>query len=148
MVAMSLELALWLAAALLILAVALAAVLPRLLRRESRGTEQLPDSMRALLPQDTGEQLHLILFSTKYCTRCPGVARALGDFSASDLRFSFQTVDLTEQPKLAEELHILQTPTVFAADQTGTLRYRLSGTFSSADLTTSLTNLLEERKSP
>lgn len=144
--AMSLELALWLAAALLIVAVALAAVLPRLLRRESRGTGQLPDSISALLPQDTDEQLHLILFSTKYCTRCPGVARTLGDFSASDPRFSFQTVDLTEQPKLAEELRILQTPTVFAADRAGTLRYRISGTFSSAALTESLTSLLEESK--
>lgn len=122
---MSPALALWVAAALLVLATIIGVVLRR---REGRRIDGGPlrfdpaDAATELAPHAT-----LVQFSTEMCARCPQVRRLLGDFAAGHDGLRHVEVDLTHRPDLSARYKVLQTPTTFVVDASGAVRARFHG---------------------
>jgi thiol-disulfide isomerase/thioredoxin len=76
---------------------------------------------------ELGQSATLVLFTTEFCARCPGVKRMLHSVADAWNDLAFAEVDLTHRSDVASGLHILQTPTTFILDGTGEVRARFGG---------------------
>lgn len=74
-----------------------------------------------------GEQATLLQFSTRTCTRCPGVHRTLADVARSRSGVVHLDVDLTHRPDIARHFRVLQTPTTLVLDRHGVVQTRFGG---------------------
>ena len=74
-----------------------------------------------------GSKATSILFSTSYCSICPGVSRQLLAFEKLDQGLQHIEVDITDRLDLAAHFGISQTPTVLITDASGEIKYRVSG---------------------
>ena len=81
-----------------------------------------------LAPGALGTDVTLVQFSTTYCSRCPGTARALGELAdAHDADVRHVEIDLTDDPALADRFDVRQTPTVLVLDAGGRTAGRIAG---------------------
>ena len=69
----------------------------------------------------------LVQFSTEFCTRCPQVRRLLGEIADSRAGVDHIEIDLTNRNDLASKYHVLQTPTTFLVDASGSVLSRWGG---------------------
>jgi thiol-disulfide isomerase/thioredoxin len=69
----------------------------------------------------------LVQFSTELCTRCPQVRRVLRQIADEHAEVEHIDIDLTNRNDLATRYHVLQTPTTFLVDASGTVRSRWGG---------------------
>ena len=74
-----------------------------------------------------GAKATTVLFSTSYCSICPGVNRQLAGFEKLDPGLSHVEVDITDRLDLAAHFGVSQTPTVLITDSSGRIRFRISG---------------------
>ncbi|HWT33792.1 MAG TPA: thioredoxin family protein [Microbacterium sp.] len=74
-----------------------------------------------------GAQATLLQFSTRTCTRCPGVHRTLADVARSRSGVVHLDVDLTHRPDIARHFRVLQTPTTLVLDRHGVVQTRFGG---------------------
>ena len=123
---MSPALALTASLALLVLAAA-AGVTLRLVDGRRRGGGHLRFDPADADAAELGARATLVQFSTEVCTRCPQVRRMLTGYAAADDGLRHVEVDLTRRPDLSARYRVLQTPTTFLVDGTGTVRARFNG---------------------
>ncbi|UJP11303.1 thioredoxin family protein [Microbacterium sp. KUDC0406] len=81
-----------------------------------------------------GARATLVQFSTELCARCPQVRRMLGQVAGELEGVLHADVDLTHRTDLASKYRVLQTPTTFIVDGTGTVRARFNGVPRRADV--------------
>lgn len=74
-----------------------------------------------------GQSATLVQFSTEFCSRCPGTARALGSIAAERVGVEHVDVDLTHRADLASAFRVAQTPTTLIVDGDGRVRARIGG---------------------
>ncbi len=91
-----------------------------------------------------GAAVTLVQFSTRFCSRCPGVRRLLQDVASSRPGVAHREIDLTDRPDLATEYRILQTPTTLVLDRGGRVAARIAGVPRRRDLEARLATLTEE----
>ncbi|MET0932355.1 MAG: thioredoxin family protein [Mycetocola sp.] len=91
-----------------------------------------------------GDLATVVQFSTEYCSRCPGVRRALHGELADRDGVTYTDVDLTHRPELASRLRVLQTPTILVVDSTGHVVSRHAGVVSIASIRTDLDALRKD----
>lgn len=118
--------ALGLVAALLVLAVILGVLVRRRDGRRRTGGDlrfELADAGSA----DIGSAATLVQFSTEMCARCPQVRRMLRSYASAHEGVQHVEVDLTHRPDLSIRYKVLQTPTTFVVDASGTVRARFHG---------------------
>lgn len=83
-------------------------------------------------PEDLGDRVlapgsTLVQFSTELCARCPQVRRLLGEITDQHAGVEHIEFDLTNRSDLATRYRVLQTPTTFLVDASGTVRSRWGG---------------------
>lgn len=99
----------------------------------------------ALAPASAfGERATLVQFSTPTCGRCSATARQLDRLAQAHAGVARLEIDLTERPELAARFDVAQTPTVLVVDSALAVRTRFGGPPRAADVSTSLTAVLEE----
>lgn len=139
----------WLIAILLLGLIVLSTVIGFLLRR-SEGRVRVIEGPR-VSPRVAGrdawaDRVTLLQFSTPTCSRCPATARMLADVAdrVSPLPGDVQHVEvnLQDQPELASEWGITQTPTVFVLDGYGRVTARIGGPPKPADVESLTTTVL------
>ncbi|MHA7142353.1 thioredoxin family protein [Arthrobacter sp. Sr33] len=81
-----------------------------------------------------GERATVVQFSTAYCSRCPGVRRALTNTVRDYDGVVYTDVDLTHRPHLASRLKVMQTPTVLVVNPNGDVAARYAGAVSVASI--------------
>lgn len=74
-----------------------------------------------------GSRATLVQFSTETCARCPQVRRLLHSYASGDDGLAHIEVDLTHRPDLSARYKVLQTPTTFLIDGSGTVHARFHG---------------------
>lgn len=74
-----------------------------------------------------GSTITLLQFSTAFCAPCRSTARVLGALAEATEGVVHVEVDLAESPELARRYGILQTPTTFILDRSGSVRARVTG---------------------
>lgn len=118
-------------ALLLVLAVVLVfALVGATMRRRAnrrRRAVPVPDTPQLLGLSELGSRATLVQFSTQFCSRCPGMRRALEGLASRFEGALFYELDLTEDLATAKALNILQTPTVLILDSAGNLTARYAG---------------------
>lgn len=123
---MTLEGALLLAGALLVLATGLGVLL-----RWRDGRRRIARADERVLASDLhgsfGEAATLVQFSTEFCARCPQVRRELSGLAAHYWGVRHVEIDLTHRADLARRYRVLQTPTTLLTDATGTVGARYAG---------------------
>ncbi|MGR2753823.1 thioredoxin family protein [Agromyces arachidis] len=100
-------------------------------------------------PGSLGADATLVQFSTAYCSRCPGTARALARFADDhhgDVRHL--EVDLTDDPALAARFDVRQTPTVLVLDPAGHAAGRVAGVPRTAELRDLIDDLTRRNRVP
>ncbi|KHK96176.1 thiol-disulfide isomerase [Microbacterium mangrovi] len=75
-----------------------------------------------------GESATLLQFSTRSCTRCPGVHRVLADVARDRSGVLHLDVDVTHRPDIARHFRVMQTPTTLVLDRHGMVQTRFGGT--------------------
>ena len=96
-----------------------------------------------------GADVTLVQFSTAYCSRCPGTARALGalaDVHDADVRHV--EIDLTEDAALADRFDVRQTPTVLVLDREGRTAGRIAGVPRTDELRALIDDLTRRNRVP
>jgi glutaredoxin-like protein len=77
----------------------------------SRGSTDLPDEVRAAL-QALREPLHLALFVTPDCPRCPPLARLVHKLAVEGERVTAEVIDAGEFPELARRHGVESVPSL------------------------------------
>lgn len=85
----------------------------------------------------------VVQLSTEYCSKCPGLRRALGAALTGQAGVVYTDVDLTHRPDLASRLRVLQTPTVLVIDAHGDVAGRYAGTVAPASIRAEIDALRE-----
>ncbi|WP_430646248.1 thioredoxin family protein [Agromyces sp. GXS1127] len=80
-----------------------------------------------LEPAALGDGATLVQFSTEYCSRCPGTARALVELASEYDGVRHVEIDLTHRADLADAFRVTQTPTVLVLDPSGRAVARIAG---------------------
>ncbi|WP_353809524.1 thioredoxin family protein [Agromyces sp. SYSU T00194] len=80
----------------------------------------------------------LLQFSSEYCARCPGTARALGEIAGDDHELAHVELDVAAHPELAARFRVTQTPTVVVLGSDGHALRRFSGAPRRADVSAAL----------
>ncbi|HEY5223189.1 MAG TPA: thioredoxin family protein [Microbacteriaceae bacterium] len=93
-------------------------------------------------PAAFGSEATLLQFSTEFCSPCRATHRLLGRLAEARPGVAHLDVDLSEHPELATRFHILQTPTTFILDSSGTVQARIGGAPRSDELVKRLDNLI------
>jgi thiol-disulfide isomerase/thioredoxin len=96
------------------------------------------------LPDDTvrlGARATLLQFSTEVCSPCRATHRLLDALARDREGVTHLDIDLTHRPELARRFNILQTPTTFLLDSSGTVLARIGGAPRSGELIARLENL-------
>jgi thiol-disulfide isomerase/thioredoxin len=93
-------------------------------------------------PHPFGSAATLLQFSTEFCAPCRSTAVILGELSATRDGVAHVEIDLSEQPGLAHQYNILQTPTTFLVDGSGIVRARIGGAPRREDLRAALDDLI------
>ncbi|WP_353816686.1 thioredoxin family protein [Agromyces sp. SYSU T00266] len=87
-----------------------------------------PEAERLGLEADVvGTDATLVQFSTEFCSRCPGTARALVGLASEYDGVRHVDIDLTHRPDLAQGFRVTQTPTVLVLDADGRATARVTG---------------------
>lgn len=74
-----------------------------------------------------GADATLLQFSTEVCSPCRATHTVLDGLASGRDGLSHVDVDITHRADLAAQFNILQTPTTFILDATGTIRARIGG---------------------
>ena len=90
-----------------------------------------------------GSSATLLQFSTEFCSPCRITNSLLGELAAELPGITHVDVDVTLRPALADRFSLLQSPTTFILDATGTVRARISGAPRIADLRAELSRIQE-----
>ncbi|WP_400993374.1 thioredoxin family protein [Agromyces sp. GXQ0307] len=86
------------------------------------------DAERLGLDDDAlGTGATLVQFSTEFCSRCPGTARALAELASEYDGVRHVDVDLTHRRDLAHAFSVTQTPTVLLLGADGRATARAAG---------------------
>jgi thiol-disulfide isomerase/thioredoxin len=80
-----------------------------------------------LAHEQLGDAATLVQFSTRFCSQCPGTARALGTLAGEYRGVAHVEVDLTDDRALADRFRVLQTPTTLVLDHGGVAVARIAG---------------------
>lgn len=137
---MSPVLAFGVAAALLALATVIGMVLRRRDGRRREGGALRFDPSDAASAR-LGDRATLVQFSTEMCARCPQVRRLLSEYASDREGLAHIEVDLTHRPDLSTRYKVLQTPTTFLVDDSGTVRARFRGVPQRHDLAQALASV-------
>jgi thiol-disulfide isomerase/thioredoxin len=127
----------WIAALAIVIGLVAAATVLGLLWRSNTGRVRAvhaTDDHRAVIaPEDVGTSAQfgsgatLLQFSTEFCAPCRSTAVVLSELADQLPRVRHIDIDLTNQPELAGRYNILQTPTTFILDGSGTVQARIGG---------------------
>ncbi len=144
---MDLLLALGVAAALLAGTTVLGVLMKRREGRAAAAKGERADA--AELDLDTlPARATLLQFSSEFCSRCPGTARALGEIAATDADLAHVELDVATHHDLAARFRVTQTPTVVVLDADGNAVQRFAGAPMRADVTAALPPSLERPRTP
>jgi|GEM_PF-162088 len=95
---------------------------------QPRTPSPTPEAERLGLGADVvGTGATIVQFSTEFCSRCPGTARALVGLAAEYDGVRHVDVDLTHRPDLAQAFRVTQTPTVLVLGADGRATARVTG---------------------
>lgn len=89
-----------------------------------------------------GERATLLQFSSDMCSKCPGTARFLTQVAEEYPGVIHAEVNLSREPRLADEYRITQTPSVFLLDGYGRVASRINGAPRREELRQHLDELL------
>ncbi|MEW1973504.1 MULTISPECIES: thioredoxin family protein [Microbacterium] len=109
-------------------------------RRRSGG--HLAVRSEDLSGRSLAETATLVQFSTEFCARCPQVRRLLGQIADEHPGVERVEIDLTNRNDLATRYHVLQTPTTFLVDASGTVLSRWGGVPQRSTIEDALANVL------
>ena len=87
----------------------------------------------------------LVQFSTELCARCPQVRRLLGEVAGVS-GIAHLELDVTHRGDIATRYHVLQTPTTFLVDGTGSVVARWGGVPDRASILDAVTSLPTSQK--
>ncbi len=90
-----------------------------------------------------GSGATLLQFSTEFCSPCRTTRSLLGSLAAELPGITHVDIDVTARPDLADRFNLLQSPTTFILDATGTVRSRIGGAPRAGDLRAELGRILE-----
>lgn len=109
-------------------------------RRRSRG--RLAVRSEDLSGRSLAATATLVQFSTEFCARCPQVRRLLDQIADEHPGVERVEIDLTNRNDLATRYHVLQTPTTFLVDVSGTVLSRWGGVPQRRTIEDALANVL------
>ena len=117
-----------------------------LLWRAGRGRVRRTDGTTRIAAGDVdapafGASATLLQFSTEFCAPCRSSARVLDGLARTTEGAVHVDVDLTDRPELARRYNILQTPTTFILDRSGTVRARIAGAVRPDQLRSALADI-------
>ncbi|OLR90864.1 TlpA family protein disulfide reductase [Actinokineospora bangkokensis] len=104
--------------------------------KEKAVDQAVPEEVRALLDPDAA--VTLVQLSTTFCAPCRQARVLLADLAGRTGGLAHTDLDLTSQPRLAERLSVLRTPTTLAVDSRGVELLRVSGVPKRAELLAAL----------
>ncbi|MFC9917908.1 thioredoxin family protein [Agromyces binzhouensis] len=87
-----------------------------------------------LAGESLGAEATLVQFSTEFCSRCPGTARALAELASEYRDVRHVDIDLTHRRDLADAFRVTQTPTVLVLGADGRATARVTGVPRIGDL--------------
>jgi thiol-disulfide isomerase/thioredoxin len=135
----------WLAVTVLVVALAAAYVLGRLLTRRA-GTVR--ETTADAAPVDAGDLglsttgPTLVHFTAEWCGPCAAVRRVVEQVCGELPAVTHVEIDMDANPDAARRLSVLSLPTTIVFDRDGTPRYRTNGVPKAADLRSALEPLL------
>jgi thioredoxin-like negative regulator of GroEL len=91
---------------------------------------------------ELGATATLVQFSSEVCAPCVATHRVLTDVASRSTGVAHVEVDVATRPDLASRFNILQTPTTFVLDASGTVRARIGGAARPADVRAEVDRIL------
>jgi len=138
---MSVSVALIVTGAVVVLAIACGFVI-----RAQDGRRRAGGHLRVRAEDLEGQSLAsaatLVQFSTELCARCPQVRRLLGQIADEHADVAHIEIDLTNRNDLATRYHVLQTPTTFLVDASGSVLSRWGGVPHRSEIDQALSSTL------
>ncbi|MEY3496363.1 MAG: hypothetical protein RJA80_585, partial [Actinomycetota bacterium] len=79
------------------------------------------------LPIDLSSEATILLFSTEYCSICPGVKKQIEKYIGDSNNISLHQIDAVEKIDVARKLHVKSSPTTIFFDSKGNEFGRIIG---------------------
>lgn len=101
--------------------------------KTAEGRIKKSDGLTTIQAQELGESIQLgqtatlLQFSSEFCTKCPGTRKFLAEEAKLHPGVKHLDIDITNRPDLSQKYNILQTPTTFILDDSGTVAARIGG---------------------
>ncbi len=98
------------------------------------------------LPISLSPSATILLFSTQYCSICPGVKKQIEKYVSDSKDISLHVVDAVDNIDVARTLHVKSSPTVIFFDSTGNEFGRIIGAPKENQLKETLNKITYLRK--
>ncbi len=98
------------------------------------------------LPIELSSESTILLFSTQYCSICPGVKRQIESYLGNSKEISLHQIDAVEKIEIARKLHVKSSPTTIFFDSNGNEFGRIIGAPKANQLKETLEKLNNQRK--
>jgi len=98
------------------------------------------------LPIDLSSEATILLFSTEYCSICPGVKKQIEKYIGDVNNISLHQIDAVENIDVARKLHVKSSPTTIFFDSKGNEFGRIIGAPKSNQLKDTFSKLHNKEK--
>ena len=98
------------------------------------------------LPIELSDETTILLFSTEYCSICPGVKRQIENYISNYKEISLHQIDAVEKIDVARKLHVKSSPTTIFFDSNGNEFGRIIGAPKANQLKDTLNKINNQRK--
>ena len=98
------------------------------------------------LPIELSNETTILLFSTEYCSICPGVKRQIESYISNSKEISLHQIDAVEKIDVARKLHVKSSPTTIFFDSNGNEFGRIIGAPKANQLKETLNKIHDNRK--
>jgi thioredoxin-related protein len=98
------------------------------------------------LPIELSSEATILLFSTEYCSICPGVKKQIEKYIGDVNNISLHQIDAVENIDVARKLHVKSSPTTIFFDSKGNEFGRIIGAPKSNQLKETFSKLHNQEK--
>lgn len=98
------------------------------------------------LPIELSTGTTILLFSTEYCSVCPGVKRQIVNYISNSKEIALHQIDAVEKIDVARKLHVKSSPTTIFFDSKGNEFGRIIGAPKPKQLEETLNKLHNNQK--
>jgi thioredoxin-related protein len=98
------------------------------------------------LPIELSSEATILLFSTEYCSICPGVKKQIEKYIGDSNNISLHQIDAVENIDVARKLHVKSSPTTIFFDSKGNEFGRIIGAPKSNQLQETFSKLHNQEK--